>query len=1830
MSATSSSLQALTASFSTLNLEGRRSQDVPVLEKAPAEVFDFAYLKSAGLVDDSALLSPTHKNCFLPNLTDHAYDALNHFFGDYNGCVRRIFDTIKKKLSEFALALPECAQWKKSGLLSRDPRLLGEELYRLLGAEQLLRTLTDCIGQKLDTPLISQSVRQDLTERTKKLPEVLTIRFYLPANMDAKTRHSLVQGLQQHLAVTHKNISDCFKVTDTTQLSGFSMLFDLQQTKQRINFVFVTQLQNEYVATCDAVQIVLPLEATQKPYLIDHGLGDQWSIDTTLKIVRIRAEGKFLSKVLFRYLKDDHQIAGKELEIFQREQLQNPTVNSLNLFCDSMTQDAKQQALLLIYRTACAASFFGHHELAKTFVQEQLKRYPESSGSVAKALQLVSQSAISAKELDLVQAFFSSLMPARSSHSLHFQNDLLTAFRTFKQHQELIQEQRWLVESYEPVYVPAACKEAFAQEDCATALGFFTHLLLQRHDYTATRQELLLRQFPHVLATATGILRDVILKEMKACYPSDIYAKAASPRFSLEWIESLLHHPSCELQRVGYDLLYALDGYVEEKKKWIGHLLSEPSGQVLRFILQLEAKATVNEMTQWMKSCTRKNYLFYQLLEKNPDKWLACCIKVDPQVVVGLWATAIGQGKALKNPARVFETIRPMALPRAETWSQEVQACYRFAAPTLTLKEHFAYIVHPMAVSLAPEKLKEAFCSQEPLTAQNKTHLRVMAKQIILSLVPKDLALALQVVDYHKSQCEEMVDDDVRRAIFAEYRKMTAFSQDVASWYLTRLAFFSPRFEPVEQIRILMAIAAQYPQSLERSLEAPVQQLAQRTMQLPEYEALQTLCETTKEKVREKNAVFASIFAPFLGKKKQKKAQAPVATGEMAQCKLLYKQGKKIAARDRLFALPATDVDARKMALDVISRELALVPPDPDDIVTSLLDHFVILDRAIWERLFTVHDTNFDIPAIQRALLVLYKHRSKPLTDEQKSLWQQVLSRPQWLCSAALAPIARDRAFVHEVLLDKTHPDKQKVLFGIVKAMVNVKEPLLLSVAHDWFYELDRDVERFLLGCGLLQNDADFQRSTNLLHEIAGYLEVLAVDEELLQVLSPESHLQKRVSKRTPQSNANLAHFVSVVTPRFEAWRSLIANVASAEAVEKTVKAIVEAGTKATDGMLMKVMKAYPLTMQEAMVPVLARRMVRIQQMNLPFAEKLKMFDDAYLWLKKLMEQGRDSVLTYVYSVFFVEEDRLPSRVSSHDMLRSDTLKEKTVVDLNNPFCQKTCPLFADHYPRLLQMALSSNDADCLTRVLDIDISISYFNTKECQDFFRAKVASYSKVFAELMMQHVAQFGWSASSVKFMQHHYYLLTKGALSGKELYPGVKEENCELLQFHITEERFYIGAYRRAHPGIPATSEMIAFQRPVVKKPVGELLPRENLYLQDLGLNLYVCFNLIKAMDKGSLQRARMLDYVAQNLRIIVECYPQDAQLPTYLLLYIFALDKEDPFYEAHAKIASNILRAAFLQKIVTKQTAAFKDWHDHLGKTEALFLAGPTDALDAIDAEIEELKQDPDFTLAKMIRIVPKITQWYESCCCEQYPRLLQTIKLFASIWRQHPHVLDMDLFWDTYEYLMIPSGHLIGVDRSPDGQKYAVDVVLALCDALLPIFKKGAATRVMLLINLVMKRAMRYGAFNGKYALFCKQMKRLIPLLLENPAILGVAQQQTFISFTYILGLPSLDPESDRQRVQLMHEWLVGLNANANRFTKELLLYIAKEVLSTQILEAMVAQESECLLLWLNLFESFDQEQKLMLKGTILTQLLPLKKLLGQDRWKQLQKRFPPFLQPAV
>ena len=1815
----------LVTSFSTLTLQPEGVKDGEAKREAQVSAVDFQYLKLSHLVDSSGALVPSHKNRFQRQLTEQAMSNVLHFLDDDKNraigtkkIAMRVFVLqICKKLKDLCSQVPELGKWMGKDPVAQDPRLLGEELYRLLGQEQLIEAYANCIDQKSTTPLLSQAMREELRERTKKLPDTLTIRIPLHKNMDGKTRHLLIQQLHAFLLAEYKNVSNCFKVDDTTELSGFYMKCAVGEASQRINFIFPTALQHEYVATCDALQVIMPLDRMQKPYLEDNGVGDQWAIDTLFKIVRIAVkDGKFLSKVLFRYLKEHYQVATNELEIFKTEQLTEPTAASINLYCNCLTQDpfcSKEQAHHITYLIAYATSFFGHNALAVEFVKEQIKVYPECA-----PLKILQQGTISPVELDQIVSFFAE------AASVHFQTDPAAGFAALQKHQGQLQALDPIIDPIPKPIKPASVK-AIEHTPASSPIGFLGRLYLSHH-------EELLRHFPLVLGATQGNLRARIANAMQAfCRRIDLpfsqswLTETLEP---LEWIKGLLHGPNAEFQRIGQDLLYGLEGHVDTKKKWILQLLGEPSGQALRFILLLQEQASVEEMTRWIQLLPQKSYLFYQLLQKDMKKWLPCLLKIDPQVVlanysplrranvafarslldaftevvdlkrfgpqlVALWAKEIREKYSPKSPAKIFELLSPFAPVRTVDWSEDVQTCFGAAASALTVKDHFCYLFHPMAARHAQTLLQEAIRQvTTPLAGASKTYLRVMARPLVQALAASNLALALEVIDLHRTCCEEITDDEVRRTIFNEFKKVEKYTEAVAGWFVKRIAFFTPRLEPAEQLRVLLRILRQFPSCSERTLVEPVQQLASRLSQsLGEFDALQKMVEEMQTL-----ANFSLIFAPFLGKKRHKGHK-----GEVAEIKLLYKQGKKKEVLQRLLTMAATSLEAKELAKTLIQAELDLVPPDPEKMVLGLIGHFTLLDNALWQKLLTQFSDNFDLASIYDAVLLLYTLCTKPATGEQLQVWYLILSHPAWLTSSRLVEILRDIAFF-KATTDK-HDVWQKAAFGLTKSLISSQEPSLLLVAHDWLKELDVDAEYFQLGCQLLKNDSHFERQNLLIQRLAPYLEILAVDEELCSVLAPETRLRKVVHKRLPAKRAHLAEFVSTASPLIRAWKTFAEQDEFQGKIRKTLSEIVRAGTRATDAMLLKALKDYPIQMQEVLIPTLARRLVQVKALQTTFEERDRLFNEAYVWLKNLTEKASEDALFYTFSSFFVEEDRLPSECSSHLMLKSETqLQSETTLDIHCFYAEKLFQLFSSNYPRLLKLALHTNR---VREALNIDFSISYYNSKKCQELIRSKVEDYPKIYSELMLRHIAEFGGIEATSKLFLHHFFLGLRGLLRGKAVGPDVKDDNCENLQLHVTFDRFYAAAYG---PSAGPSAEMIIFQRPVVLKARIELIPSEEFFLNTQHSLLQTAFEMAKSCAKATIQRARIMDFIAESLRLLIDCYPKVPALPDYLGKFVFMCQREDPDFKSHVAIASRILRSAVLHNI-----AISHGWLEHIGQSSMLFHPGPVDALVEVEQAIDGLTgSQAEFTLDGYLQLQQRVVSWYELCCSEQYPRLLQTVKSLMTLWERHPEIMEQDRFLNSVEWLFIPNGSFIGVGRSEAGQKYAYDVAVALFETLFTIFtnKRDNGFRVLLILVLLMKRAVKYGAFNGHYDEFCACVKKIIPLLASAPNSKGPAQEQILVSFTYLLILASNDVAADKRRIDLVHEWIMALQHNRSLFKSQDLLYVTKELISAKIVEDLGIEDLEKLLSWFQFIDGFADHEKLPLKDPLLKQIEPVKKKL--------------------
>ena len=338
-------LDRLNAQFQGLHVTPSKPAESMPLASQVAGVRDFAYLVSKGITDATGFLT-SGSETFCCDVTQETVEKVRHFFQ----AERRLgkdFDTLEKLKGHIQVKIPQ--------QYFVDVRLGGEELFCMIGLPHITNELRKIFKvDDLETAM-TKGVLKGLAERCQRQPRSLTLRFtvspsFVLAGLEGFATDLRQELMQELMREPHSTtVHELFKGPD---FIGFGLTCEFSGQMQRVQILFSAQIDGCF-ATGDALQLVLGSTAR----LLDLEQGQQWTLDTTYQLVRVKdTRQKMQPKMLFRYAALGYLPQGNELDIFKNRLPINAPSEELALLVDKLHRDhPESQTLCLqdIFEVAC-------------------------------------------------------------------------------------------------------------------------------------------------------------------------------------------------------------------------------------------------------------------------------------------------------------------------------------------------------------------------------------------------------------------------------------------------------------------------------------------------------------------------------------------------------------------------------------------------------------------------------------------------------------------------------------------------------------------------------------------------------------------------------------------------------------------------------------------------------------------------------------------------------------------------------------------------------------------------------------------------------------------------------------------------------------------------------------------------------------------------------------------------------------------------------------------------------------------------------------------------------------------------------------------------------------------------------------------------------------------------------------------------------------------------------------------------------------------------------------------------------------------------------------
>ncbi|MCE5293883.1 MAG: hypothetical protein LLF94_04650 [Chlamydiales bacterium] len=915
----------------------------------------------------------------------------------------------------------------------------------------------------------------------------------------------------------------------------------------------------------------------------------------------------------------------------------------------------------------------------------------------------------------------------------------------------------------------------------------------------------------------------------------------------------------------------------------------------------------------------------------------------------------------------------------------------------------------------------------------------------------------------------------------------TDLPEDLIRWYLSlRGNFIAYKVEPVSQLRTFLHLAKTRPHLLSKEDDGYISELKKRTInQIP---------ADLQAEIEEANI---PQFAPFCVQKKEKVVHVLPANelGPADTIEALIREGKPILAAENLLNCPIT-AEYQALVLPCINGLLDLNPADPNDQIFQLLAKFCTHSSREWLSAFNTLQSNLASHLIAKNGL----HRLLACTEMpehvSRVIWQTIFKNGQWLQYTEALCVLEHLNFFKTLLWNEKKSLNMLAdtlaFFVVVLEKPDQDREKYLPLLHTWFSLVPQahaarlEVGLRLLGfCTPTDTPEVVQRSCVVVIGLCEQLEK-ALSAKKTRPLEPVlARLQKFIaSTRTAPADSEKALCTLVST----------LGKLAIPAVHEFV--VTECTSNST------------LAVKEAMWASCKHQLNN--------STKVEVKSRAEKVVHELLESQDAEILLEVYARRFKADD-------SFFLVHA---QEKTV-----PHCY---PEYTKYYERLLQLCIESRDPAHSNNALAIDIVISNHYPNQSKDI-RCQVGDYVTLRLKLMLRQIQYHGFNEMTqsrikgilINFGKEQVF---KNLATSKEQVFGLQP-----LYVYANHPRFYTYSQKmhtnKLAPGIFDEKESVGSLYPECSGAPGVKDEMTCLYTM-----LYAALGFAAKSRHIPEQRNRLLDFVVQTLRNLVEHHTHVVFNYDCISLLARALAPDDPIFDAHGHIIADLVRATVRKGIVTATCQEVQEALSYVNKP--LTESNPK-MLGEIARALDHVTKDN--VVEVLVSQQKLLLMWQERFFVGDYQGRQLIIDALFNVWRKHPIVTTHPSTLRSMSDVMLPTSVRFGINDGAVGKKAASLALVSYFDCYIDLYKDVVKQNKNFYVPAIINKKMS-GQAVSKEGTAAQHYLETIAVDFHNTRITGAYDEDydTFLELAYkIMGLFRFPCYVDLQIFSQAHETFI-------------------------------------------------------------------------------------------
>ncbi len=360
------------------------------------------------------------------------------------------------------------------------------------------------------------------------------------------------------------------------------------------------------------------------------------------------------------------------------------------------------------------------------------------------------------------------------------------------------------------------------------------------------------------------------------------------------------------------------------------------------------------------------------------------------------------------------------------------------------------------------------------------------------------------------------------------------------------------------------------------------------------------------------------------------------------------------------------------------------------------------------------------------------------------------------------------------------------------------------------------------------------------------------------------------------------------------------------------------------------------------------------------------------------------------------------------------------LLSQNPTFPREPLELYTESFTRILSAAVESpNRAHC-KEALAIDVHMHNSWKNQIQHIEKSFV-DYNSLRLHLLLRHVQYHGWTENSQLNLKHVFLSLP----------------NCGIYSTPARTQAFYswpLGKSLETH--------------------VFSVYPVRGAHRNTAAeIHTLIYTGMRFACEKQNTfeEKTRLLNFVVQNIRNLIEHYPQASFHFDSILLLHKCIVAGDQLFSQHCSIIFSLLRMSISRNCICIDDEAVTSLLGQIGRNSEDLQKEDLEGLNEIKGRLESSTEDTAESV--LFHEQEAFLLWQASSFIGAYKVRQEMIDRFFAIWRKVPTVVKNTAVIESMRSIMLMNSVPFGSNRGADGQLAALNTLESFFDCYMDIYK---------------------------------------------------------------------------------------------------------------------------------------------------------------------------------